>query len=147
LLVPSGDVTYRQVASALQSDLKKVGITVEIQTIEGSSQYSTTKAGNYEMSLSYATSDTIDPDQLIALTRDRVNAFHASGRAKRTGFTMPSVARSTGPTRQFRRWSRSSTTARPSSSSITRARPMRSRSNVEGFVVCRPRTTVSRTWS
>ena len=36
-----------------------------MQTIEGSSQFSTTKAGNFELSLSYATSDTIDPDDEI----------------------------------------------------------------------------------
>ncbi|WP_414474838.1 ABC transporter substrate-binding protein [Microvirga sp. M2] len=79
LLVPAGNVTYRQVATVLQAALKKIGVTVELQTIEGSSQFSTTKAGNYEMSLSYATSDTIDPDQLTGFTSvnpERANAFH-----------------------------------------------------------------------
>jgi peptide/nickel transport system substrate-binding protein len=79
LLVPAGDVTYRQVATVLQDAWKKIGANIEIDAIEGSTQYSTTKAGNYEMSLSYATSDTIDPDQLVGFTSvnpERANAFH-----------------------------------------------------------------------
>lgn len=79
LLVRAGDVTARQVATAIQSDLKKIGVNITLQSIEGSTQYATTKSGNFEMSLSYATSDTIDPDQLIGFTAvnpERANAFH-----------------------------------------------------------------------
>jgi peptide/nickel transport system substrate-binding protein len=79
MLVSAGDVTARQVASAIQASLKKIGVEVELQTIEGSSQFSTTKTGNFQMSLSYATSDTIDPDQLVGFTAvnpERANAFH-----------------------------------------------------------------------
>jgi peptide/nickel transport system substrate-binding protein len=79
MLVPSGEVTYRQVAAIIQDELKKVGVTVNLQAIESGSQFGTTKAGNYEMSISYATSDTIDPDQLIGFTSvnpERANAFH-----------------------------------------------------------------------
>jgi peptide/nickel transport system substrate-binding protein len=79
MLVRGGDVTSRQVGSAIQASLRQIGIEVELQTIEGSSQFSTTKAGNYELSLSYATSDTIDPDQLVGFTMvnpERANAFH-----------------------------------------------------------------------
>lgn len=86
MLVPSGNVTARQVATVLQSDLGKIGVQVQLQTIEGSSQFSTTKAGNYEMSLSYATSDTIDPDQLIGFTAinpERANAFHTEWKDER----------------------------------------------------------------
>jgi peptide/nickel transport system substrate-binding protein len=86
MLVPAGNVTYRQVATVLQDAYKKIGVTVELQTIEGSSQYSTTKAGNFEMSLSYATSDTIDPDQLVGFTAvnpERANAFHTQWRDDR----------------------------------------------------------------
>jgi peptide/nickel transport system substrate-binding protein len=86
MLVASGNVTHRQVASALQSELAKIGVKIELQTIEESSQYSTTKSGNYEMSLSYATSDTIDPDQLVGFTAinpERANAFHSQWRDDR----------------------------------------------------------------
>ncbi|MGE0242201.1 MAG: ABC transporter substrate-binding protein, partial [Parvibaculaceae bacterium] len=79
MLVRGGDVTSRQIGSAIQASLRQIGIEVELQTIEGSSQFSTTKSGNYELSLSYATSDTIDPDQLVGFTMinpERANAFH-----------------------------------------------------------------------
>jgi peptide/nickel transport system substrate-binding protein len=79
MLVPSGDVVYRQVAAIIQDSLKNIGVDVELQAIESGSQFGTTKAGKFEMSLSYATSDTIDPDQLIGFTSvnpERANAFH-----------------------------------------------------------------------
>ncbi len=79
LLVPSGDVTNRQVASVIQNSLARIGVTVELQSIEGSSQFTTTKSGNYQMSLTFATSDTIDPDQLVGFTAvnpERANALH-----------------------------------------------------------------------
>lgn len=79
LLVPSGDMTHRQVASVMQNNLARVGVQVELQTIEGSSQFSTTKAGNYDMALTFTTSDTIDPDQLVGFTAvnpERANALH-----------------------------------------------------------------------
>lgn len=79
LLVPSGDMTHRQVASVIQNNLARIGVQVELQTIESSSQFSTTKAGNYEMALTFTTSDTIDPDQLVGFTAvnpERANAMH-----------------------------------------------------------------------
>ncbi len=86
MLVPGGDTVARQVASALQAELAQIGVQVELQTIEASTQFSTTKAGNYEMSLSYATSDTIDPDQLTGFTAvnpERANAFHSQWKDER----------------------------------------------------------------
>lgn len=79
MLVASGDATHRQVASVIQNSLKKIGIDVELQLIEASSQFSTTKSGNYEMALSFTTSDTIDPDQLVGFTSvnpERADAMH-----------------------------------------------------------------------
>lgn len=86
MLVPGGDTVARQVASALQAELAQIGVQVDLQTIEASTQFSTTKAGNYEMSLSYATSDTIDPDQLTGFTAvnpERANAFHTQWKDER----------------------------------------------------------------
>jgi peptide/nickel transport system substrate-binding protein len=79
MLVSGGDATARQVAAVLQASLKRVGVEVELQNIESSSQFGTTKAGNFEMSLSRASSDTIDPDQLIGflvVNPERANAYH-----------------------------------------------------------------------
>ncbi len=79
MLVPSGDATAQQVAVALQSDLAKIGVRVTLQQIEEGTQWDVTKKGDYEMSLSYATSDTIDPDQLfgfLAVNPERADAYH-----------------------------------------------------------------------
>ena len=86
MLVAAGDVTRRQAATVIQADLKKIGVEVELQTIEGSSQFGTTKSGNYEMSLSYATSDTIDPDQsvgFLVVNPERANAYHTQWKNER----------------------------------------------------------------
>jgi len=79
LLVNSGNAAHRNVAVALQAMLAQAGVKAEIQMIEGGTMWSTTKSGEYDMALSYATSDTIDPDQLIgflAVHPERANAYH-----------------------------------------------------------------------
>lgn len=81
LLIPSGDVTARQVGLVIQNALSKLGVKIQLQTIESGSQFTTTKSGNYEMSLTFTTSDTIDPDQLIGFTAvnpERANALHTN---------------------------------------------------------------------
>jgi peptide/nickel transport system substrate-binding protein len=141
LLVPSGNVTYRQVATALQSDLQKIGVQVELQSIEGSSQYSTTKAGNYEMSLSYATSDTIDPDQLIGFTAinpERANAFHTEWKDDRVNELYETERRTLdGPERaaQFKEMEARVHDGAPFIFLYHQGIPYASRSNVEGFEV------------
>ncbi len=79
LIVDSGAATSRNAAIAIQAMLGQVGVTLDVQTLEGGTQWETTKAGTYDMSVSYATSDTVDPDQLIgflAVNPERANAYH-----------------------------------------------------------------------
>lgn len=79
LVVDSGKAGHRNVAIALQAMLQAIGVQVKIQMLEGGTQWQTTKAGNYDMALSYTTSDTIDPDQIIgfvAVNPERANAYH-----------------------------------------------------------------------
>ncbi|MCQ8782880.1 ABC transporter substrate-binding protein [Mangrovibrevibacter kandeliae] len=79
MLVNSSNAAHRNVAVALQAMLGAVGVKIDIQMIEGGTMWETTKAGNYETALSFATSDTIDPDQLIgflAVNPERANAYH-----------------------------------------------------------------------
>lgn len=141
MLVSSGDVTARQVASSLQSDLKKIGVEVKLQTIEGSSQYSTTKAGNYETSLSYATSDTIDPDQLIGFTAvnpERANAFHTQWKDARVNELYDLERRTPdGADRgaQFKEMEQRVHDAAPFIFLYHQGTPYASRKNVEGFEV------------
>ena len=141
MLVPAGNVTYRQVGSVIQDALKKIGVTVELQTIEGSSQFSTTKAGNYEMSLSYATSDTIDPDQLVGFTAvnpERANAFHTQWHDDRVN-ELYTLERRTldGPERgaQFKEIEARVHEAAPFIFLYHAQAAYASRSNIEGFAV------------
>lgn len=141
MLVPSGDVTYRQVASALQSSLKQVGVDLKLQSIEGTSQYSTTKAGNYEMSLSYTTSDTIDPDQLIGFTAvnpERANAFHTEWKDDRVNELYELERRTAdGPERekQFKEMEARVHDGAPFIFLYHQGVPYASRKNIEGFEV------------
>lgn len=79
LVVDSGAATSRNAAIALQAMLQQIGVKLKVQMLEGGTQWETTKAGNYDMSVSYTTSDTIDPDQIIgfvAVNPERANAYH-----------------------------------------------------------------------
>ena len=86
ILVHSGRPLHRQVAQALQSSLAAVGVTATIQMIEGGTHFSTTKEGNFDLAVSYATSDTIDPDQLVGflvVNPERANAYHTEWKNER----------------------------------------------------------------
>jgi peptide/nickel transport system substrate-binding protein len=141
LLVPSGSVTHRQVASAIQANLREAGVTVELQTIEASSMFSTTKAGNYETALSYTTSDTIDPDQLVGFTAvnpERANAFHTQWKDARVNELYEQERRTLdGPERgkMFQEIESRVHDGAPFIFLYNQAETFASRKNVEGFQV------------
>lgn len=86
LLVDSGKPLHRQVAQALQSYFAAVGVKVEIQLVDGATHWTTTKSGDYDMAVAYATSDTIDPDQLagfLIVNPERANAYHTEWKSER----------------------------------------------------------------
>ena len=86
LVVDSGAATSRNTAIALQAMLQQVGVKLKVQMLEGGTQWETTKAGNYDMSVSLTTSDTIDPDQIIgfvAVNPERANAYHTQWKNER----------------------------------------------------------------
>jgi peptide/nickel transport system substrate-binding protein len=141
MLVPSGDVVYRQVAAIIQSSLKNIGIDVELQAIESGSQFGTTKAGKFEMSLSYATSDTIDPDQLIGFTSvnpERANAFHTQWKDDRVNELYDLERRTlNGPERSamFKEMEQRVHDGAPFIFLYHQGAAYAARSNVDGFVV------------
>jgi peptide/nickel transport system substrate-binding protein len=141
MLFPAGGVTYRSVATVIQDNLQKVGVKVELQAIEGGTQFSTTKAGNFEMSLSYATSDTIDPDQLIGFTSinpERANAFHTQWKDARVNELYELERRTLdGPERgaQFKEMEARVHEAAPFIFLYHQQAPYAYRSNVTGFEV------------
>jgi peptide/nickel transport system substrate-binding protein len=141
LLVAGGDVTARQVATALQSDFKKVGVDLAIQSIEGSTEFATTKAGNYEAALSFATNDTIDPDQLIGFTAvnpERADAYHTRWKSERLNDLYVAERQTLdGPERekQFREMAAIVHDGAPFVFLFHPGTPYASRRNVEGFKV------------
>jgi peptide/nickel transport system substrate-binding protein len=63
LLISSGDVTAEQVAVLVQSQLAKIGVTVNIEKQEVGQAWETEIAGDYDLSMNYWTNDIIDPDE------------------------------------------------------------------------------------
>lgn len=86
LLVDSGKATSRNAAVALQAMLQQVGVSLKVQMLESGTQWETTKSGNYDLAVSYTTSDTIDPDQIIGfvgVNPERANAYHTEWKNER----------------------------------------------------------------
>jgi peptide/nickel transport system substrate-binding protein len=141
MLVPSGDATYQQVASAIQANLADIGVDVQLQLIESGAQWDTTKSGNYEMSLSYATSDTIDPDQLIGFTAvnpERANAYHTEWHSDRVNELYEQERRTPdGPERaaMFKEMEQIVHDEAPYIFLYNKGEPYAYRANVEGFEV------------
>lgn len=86
LLVVSGQPVANQTAVVVQDAYRKLGIDVKISLLEGGTHWETTKSGKYDMALSYCTSDTIDPDQIVGftmLTPGRANSYHTQFKDER----------------------------------------------------------------
>jgi peptide/nickel transport system substrate-binding protein len=79
LIVISGDPVAKQAAVIIQDSFRKIGIDLRISLLEGGTHWQTTKSGKYDLALSYCTSDTIDPDQIVGftmITPGRADAYH-----------------------------------------------------------------------
>jgi peptide/nickel transport system substrate-binding protein len=79
LLIDSGDSMQQQLAVVLQDALKKVDITLQITPVDAGTQWNTITKMDYDMALSYMSSDTIDPDQLTSFSvvnPGRAKAFY-----------------------------------------------------------------------
>ncbi len=63
LLLSAGDATGEQVAVLIQSQLAKIGVTVNIEKQEAGQAWETEIAGDYDLSIDYWTNDIIDPDE------------------------------------------------------------------------------------
>ncbi len=63
LLLSAGDATGEQVAVLIQSQLAKIGVTVNIEKQEAGQAWETEIAGDYDLSINYWTNDIIDPDE------------------------------------------------------------------------------------
>jgi peptide/nickel transport system substrate-binding protein len=65
ILVTSGNATQLTIAQILQSELAEIGITVSINQMEPAAQRAARKSMDYDMSISVATTDITDPDEMV----------------------------------------------------------------------------------
>ncbi|AMJ63860.1 ABC transporter substrate-binding protein [Bosea sp. PAMC 26642] len=141
LLVHSGRPLHRQLGQALQSALAQIGVTAEIRLVEGGTHWSTTKAGDYEMAVSYASSDTIDPDQMagfLIVNPERANAYHTEWKSERVNELYEKErATNDGPERgaMFKEMVKLAHEGSPSIFLFYPGTSYAYRSNVEGFEV------------
>jgi len=69
-LASSGDSTDQAIAQILQSSLKQLGITVDIQNVDPSAAHDLQDQQKYEISHTYWTMDIADPDELVTFAVD-----------------------------------------------------------------------------
>ena len=70
LLVSGGDQTYSEFAQIIQSDLSKIGIKVQITTLDHAAFESTFQKYDYDMFIDYAINDISDPDEMASFETD-----------------------------------------------------------------------------
>lgn len=70
LLIPAGESDDQTIAQILQSDLKQIGITVNIKQEDANTANTDQQNLNYDLSLSYWTMDIPDPDELATFAVD-----------------------------------------------------------------------------
>ncbi|MFZ4893032.1 ABC transporter substrate-binding protein [Plantibacter sp. Mn2098] len=87
LLVESGSQSRDQQAQVIQSQLGKIGITVDIKSVDNATFWTEFPAGNYQFALTTVIADTSDPDNVTTWQVDGAGpskAFH-------TGYNNPQV--------------------------------------------------------
>jgi peptide/nickel transport system substrate-binding protein len=70
LLVSGGDQTYAEFAQIIQQDLSKIGIKVQITTLDHAAFESTFQKYDYDMFIDYAINDISDPDEMASFETD-----------------------------------------------------------------------------
>jgi len=64
ILIPAGNDDYATIATILQAELKPLGITVNVQTLDPNTANANFQSEKYDMSLTLWTMDIPDPDEL-----------------------------------------------------------------------------------
>ena len=70
MLLPSGNSDYATIATIMQSELKPLGITVKVQTLDPNTANANFQNEKYDMTLSLWTMDIPDPDELATFGLD-----------------------------------------------------------------------------
>jgi peptide/nickel transport system substrate-binding protein len=70
ILIPAGNSDYATISTILQSELKPLGITVKVQTLDPNTANANFQSEKYDMSLTLWTMDIPDPDELATFGLD-----------------------------------------------------------------------------
>lgn len=89
ILIPSGEADNLSVAQILQSELKPLGITLNISQLDANTVNTNQQTLNYDMTLSYWTMDIPDPDELVTFAVDP----NSGAKSFYTGYDNPAVVK------------------------------------------------------
>jgi peptide/nickel transport system substrate-binding protein len=70
ILIPSGNSDYSTISTILQAELKPLGITVKVQTLDPNTADTNQQTLKYDMTLTLWTMDIPDPDELATFAVD-----------------------------------------------------------------------------
>jgi len=70
LQVPSGNSDYSTISTIIQSELKPLGINVQVQQVDANVAHNNVQAEKYDMAFSIWTMDIPDPDELATFALD-----------------------------------------------------------------------------
>jgi peptide/nickel transport system substrate-binding protein len=91
LLIPSGEADDLSVAQILQSELKPLGITLNITQLDANTATTDQQNLDYDMTLSYWTMDIPDPDELVTFAVDPTSG----AKSFYTAYDNPTVVKET----------------------------------------------------
>ncbi|HEX6446197.1 MAG TPA: ABC transporter substrate-binding protein [Streptosporangiales bacterium] len=77
LTIGSGSEDSKSEAQLIQSSLGKIGIKVQIKTLDPSALSSAKRVGNYDMAFGLYTTDIVDPDEIARFAGSYTGGVHA----------------------------------------------------------------------
>ncbi len=89
LQVPSGNSDYSTISTIVQSELKPLGVNVQIQQVDANTAHNNVQAQKYEMAFSLWTMDIPDPDELATFALDP----NAGSKSFFTSYNNPAVVK------------------------------------------------------
>jgi peptide/nickel transport system substrate-binding protein len=89
ILIPAGNSDYATISTIVQAELKPLGITVKVQTLDPNTANANFQTEKYDMSLTLWTMDIPDPDELATFGLDPTSG----AKSFFTGYNNPTVVK------------------------------------------------------
>jgi peptide/nickel transport system substrate-binding protein len=97
MLLPSGNSDYGTITTIVQAELKPLGITVKVQTLDPNTANANFQTEKYDMSLTLWTMDIPDPDELATFAVDPTSG----AKSFFTSYNNPTVVKDTHSAEQI----------------------------------------------